>query len=347
MSCAAASGDRSWLFAINHSAVDVELPVSGFDLVSGVPVVGGMLRVPAGGYAVVRESRGGRAGVAAGMSGLLIGAVLFAAVLHAGWNAIAKWIPDRLVASALIGVAFAVGGAIGALLFRCRLHRPGRSSSRRRAAGRIHVVADQRLLAWGVRPGVSAGPRVVAGAGDRVAVTLLGEQLNAAELLGVALLCSALGALVLVKGLPRRGDGLGLAVLTGVTIAAYTLVDGVGVTRTDNPFSYAAWLFLLQGVALVLRLPDCCPGLCWAGLVARMREHLGPGLSAACCRLIAYAIVLWAQSFGNLALVSALRETSVLFAGIIAVVLFKERQTRVQVLALVLAAAGIVLVKVA
>jgi hypothetical protein len=50
------------------------------------------------------------------MNGLLIGAVLFAAVLHAGWNAIAKWIPDRLVASALIGVAFAAGGAIGALL---------------------------------------------------------------------------------------------------------------------------------------------------------------------------------------------------------------------------------------
>ena len=63
--------------------------------------------------------------------------------------------------------------------------------------------------------------------------------------------------------------------------------------------------------------------------------------------LVAYAIVLWAQSFGNLALVAALRETSVLFAGIIAAVLFKERQTRVQAVALVLAAAGIVLVKVA
>ena len=50
------AGDRSWLFAINHSAVDVELPVSGFDLVSSEPVVGGMLRVSAGGYAVVRES---------------------------------------------------------------------------------------------------------------------------------------------------------------------------------------------------------------------------------------------------------------------------------------------------
>jgi beta-galactosidase len=50
------SGDRSWLFAINHSAVDVEFPVSGFDLASGKPVVGDVLRVAAGGYAVVREA---------------------------------------------------------------------------------------------------------------------------------------------------------------------------------------------------------------------------------------------------------------------------------------------------
>jgi beta-galactosidase len=50
------AGDRSWLFAINHSAVDVELPVSGFDLASGEPVVGDVLRVAAGGYAVVREA---------------------------------------------------------------------------------------------------------------------------------------------------------------------------------------------------------------------------------------------------------------------------------------------------
>jgi drug/metabolite transporter (DMT)-like permease len=78
-----------------------------------------------------------------------------------------------------------------------------------------------------------------------------------------------------------------------------------------------------------------------------MREHLVPGLIGGALSLIAYAIVLWAQSFGNIALVAALRETSVLFAGVIAVVLFKERQTRVQVVALGLAAAGIVLVKVA
>jgi len=278
------------------------------------------------------------------MNGLLIGAVLFAAVLHAGWNAIAKWIPDRLVASALIGVAFAAGGAIGALL----LPMPASSAWPFVIASSGLQVGYMLLLTSAYSHGEfgrvyplarGLSPVLV----TVVAVTALGGQLNAGELLGVAALCSALGTLVLVKGLPRRGDGLGLAMLTGVTIAAYTLVDGVGVTRTDNPFSYAAWLFLLQGCALVL----VCRLLSGPGIARGMREHLRLGLVGGLLSLVAYAIVLWAQSFGNLALVSALRETSVLFAGIIAAVLFKERQTRVQVVALALAVAGIVVVKAA
>ena len=104
------------------------------------------------------------------MSGLLIGAVLFAAILHAGWNTIAKWIPDRLVASALIGVSFAAGGAVGALV----LPMPSFEAWPVRdcvvgAAGWLHVVADQRLFARRVRPGVSAGSRAVAGTGHRQA----------------------------------------------------------------------------------------------------------------------------------------------------------------------------------
>ena len=290
------------------------------------------------------------------MSGVLIGAVLFAAVLHAGWNAIAKWIPDRLVASALIGVSFAVGGAVGALV----LPMPSPEAWPFVIASSALQVGYMLLLTSAYSHGEfgrvyplarGLSPLLV----TAVAVAFLGEEINVAELLGVALLCSALGALVLVKGLPRRGDGLGLAVLTGMTIAAYTLVDGVGVTRTDNPFSYAAWLFLLQGVALVIvcwlvsgARPVSGPGVVSGPrLVDGMREHLGLGLIGGLLSLVAYAIVLWAQSFGNLALVAALRETSVLFAGIIAAVLFKERQTRVQAVALVLAAAGIVLVKVA
>jgi uncharacterized membrane protein len=127
------------------------------------------------------------------------GAVLFAAVLHAGWNAIAKSIPDRLVASALIGVAFAVCGAIGVLL----LPMPASSAWPFVIASSALQVGYMSLLTgalpWGVRPGVSAGPRVVAVLVTVVAVTALGEQLNATELLGVALLCSASGTLVLVN----------------------------------------------------------------------------------------------------------------------------------------------------
>jgi drug/metabolite transporter (DMT)-like permease len=81
------------------------------------------------------------------------------------------------------------------------------------------------------------------------------------------------------------------------------------------------------------------------GFGHRVPAHTGPGLSGGLLSLAAYTIVLWAQSFGNLALVAALRETGVLFAGLIAAVVFKERLTRVQTLALGLAVTGIVLMK--
>ena len=118
-------------------------------------------------------------------------------------------------------------------------------------------------------------------------------------------------------------------------------MDGVGVTHAASPLGYAAWLFLLQGPALVV----VCRLLSGPGLTGRMGRHLGIGLLGGLLSLIAYAIVVWAQSFGNLALVAALRETSVLFAGLIALLYFGERLTRVRAAALAVAVAGIVTMK--
>jgi drug/metabolite transporter (DMT)-like permease len=278
------------------------------------------------------------------VSTLLIGMVLLAAVLHAGWNAIAKWIPDRLVASGLIGAVYAVGGAIGALI----LPFPSPGAWPFLIASSAVQVGYLLLLTSAYSRGEFGRVYPLARGLSPVLVTIvawtaLGEQLSVGELIGIGLVCGALATLVLVGGLPKPGDGLGLAALTGVAIASYTLLDGVGVTRTDDPLSYAAWLFLLQGPVLVV--------VCWLlaapGLAGRIRPHLGIGLLGGLLSLTAYAIVVWAQSFGNLALVAALRETSVLFAGLIATVFFAERQTRLQILALGLAAAGIVIMKVA
>jgi drug/metabolite transporter (DMT)-like permease len=188
----------------------------------------------------------------AAVSQLVVVMVLLAAVLHAGWNAIAKSIGDRLVAAALIGLVYLVRGGFGALMLATPA--PGAWPF---LLGSAALQVGYLLLLTGAYAHGEFGRVYPLACGlspllvTIVAVTVLRERPGVAELLGIALVCTALGALVVTGGWPRRGDGLGLAALTGAAIASYTLVDGVGVAQGGDPFSYAAWLFLLQGPVIV------------------------------------------------------------------------------------------------
>jgi drug/metabolite transporter (DMT)-like permease len=166
--------------------------------------------------------------------------------------------------------------------------------------------------------------------------------LTGGQLAGVLLVSLALTALVFSGGRPRSGSGLGLAAATGVVIATYTLVDGVGVRHSGHPLSYAMWLFLIQGI-LVL-------AVCWAtfgpGFGPEMARSAGPGLLGGLLAVAAYATVLWAQSRAPLPLVSAVRETGrLLFAGVLGMMIFGERFSVIRLVATSAAVAGIVLVQ--
>ncbi len=128
-------------------------------------------------------------------------------------------------------------------------------------------------------------------------------------------------------------------VLTGLTIASYTLIDGLGVRHSHNPLAYAALLFVLEGpvfpiVALVRRPPS----------VWRSTPALHSGLAAGALTFVAYSAVLWAQSKAPLAEVAALRETSVIAAALIGTFVLRERFGARRVASAVLVAAGIVLI---
>ena len=164
------------------------------------------------------------------------------------------------------------------------------------------------------------------------------------QLLAVAAVAGALISLACVgsgvslfSGGQRRGAGF--ALVTGVCIAAYSLIDGVGVRLSGSPLGYAMWLFALQGVVV--------PALCWvrapdrrvlAGEVGRWWRL---GLLGGLLSLVAYAMVVWAQGLAPLALVSALRECSVLLAGVLGVVFFRERFSVRRAVLAVVAVAGI------
>lgn len=283
------------------------------------------------------------AAVASGaVDGLVFAAVLGAAVLHATWNAMAKAIPDQRVAAGLIGAAGLIVGAAGAAV----LPVPDPAAWPFLAASSLLQSAYLLLLVRAYRHGEFGQVYPLARGLPPLLVTVvslavLGERLGGGQLAGVVVVSLALVALVFAGGRPRAGSGLWLAAATGVVIAAYSIVDGVGVRQSGHALGYAMWLFVGQGV-LLLAVSGAMTGRGFPRAVARSARL---GLPGGVLALVAYAVVVWAQSQAPLALVSALRETSLLFAGVIGTLVFGERFRPVRLIATAAAVAGLVLMQ--
>lgn len=269
-------------------------------------------------------------------------AVLCAAVLHAVWNALAHSISDKVVSGALVSSAFVVCGLI-ALPFVGFPEGPAWPLLL--ASVVVHLFYMMALLrsyrlgafnqVYPLARGMS--PWVVA----IVAVTVIGEPLSAWQTVGVVVVSAGLALLVLAKGRPHKEElpAILAATLTGLMIATYTVIDGIGVRRSGTPLGYAAWLFLLHGLTVI--------GFAFlrrgSGVVRSLATHWKLGATAGVCAVLAYALVLVAQAQGALATVAALRETSVIVGAIIGAVFFKEPFGRWRTVATVVVATGIVL----
>jgi drug/metabolite transporter (DMT)-like permease len=270
--------------------------------------------------------------------------VIGAGALHAVWNAITKHLDDRLAAFALIGVASTVGG--GAVLALAGLPQRAAIGFAVTSAA-IHIVYDLALMnsyrlgafnqVYPIARGTS--PLLVAIG----AYFLADEHLGVVPLAGVAILAAGLASLALSSGRLSRSElpAIGAAAVTGLTIAAYTIVDGLGVRHGHNPYAYAGLLFLLQGPVFPVIAAFRRRGVSWLTGPAAAQ-----GLLAGTLALIAYGIVLWAQTRAPLAEVAAIREISVVFAALIGMTLFSERFGGRRAAAALLVATGIVLISV-
>lgn len=268
--------------------------------------------------------------------------VIGAGALHATWNSIAKQVDDRLMAFAWIGIASTVSGGL-VLVFT------GMPAAKAVwfavASAIIHIGYDlalmnsYRLGAFSQTYPIARGtsPLVVAVG----AYFLAREHLSPAALAGIGTLALGLMSLAFSSGRLSRADlpAVGAAVLTGLTIASYTIVDGLGVRQAGDPWAYVALLFLLQGPALTVAAAFRRPRAAWQD-----RQTTRRGLLAGLLCVAAYGIVLWAQTKAPLAEVAAIRETSVVFAALIGVRAFGESFGPRRVAAAVVIAAGIVLI---
>jgi drug/metabolite transporter (DMT)-like permease len=269
-------------------------------------------------------------------------AVLAAAVTHAVWNAIAHGIKDQTLAFALIGI----GGAAVSIPLAIVATMP-RSAAwpYLLASVGIHIFYNLLLMqcyrlgefgqVYPLARGVS--PLVV----TILAAVFVHEHLALIQIGGVVVVSAGLAFLVFAGGRPSRGAFLA-AIGTGLTIAAYTTVDGVGVRASASPVGYIGWLILLQSLCVplfaVVRRRDV--------LLKQPRRILLSGLAAGALSVLAYGLVLWAQTRGALAPIAALRETSVIFGAIIATLIFREPFGRTRITATLLVVAGIVLLNV-
>ena len=283
-------------------------------------------------------------------------AVLAAAVTHATWNAIAHGIKDQTLAFALIGA----GGAAIAIPLVIVTAMP-RAACWPYLLGSVAIhVGYNLLLMRCYQLGEFGQVYPLARGTSPLVVTILAaifvhEHLALAQVSGVIVVSAGLAVLVLAGRRPCRAGGSGgvdppgqhraafvAAVGTGLTIAAYTTVDGVGVRLSASPVGYIGWLMLLESLCVpmfaLVRRRDV--------LLKQPRRVLLAGLAAGALSVLAYGLVLWAQTRDALAPIAALRETSVIFGAIIGALIFREPFGRTRIAATVLVTVGIVLLNV-
>jgi drug/metabolite transporter (DMT)-like permease len=176
------------------------------------------------------------------------------------------------------------------------------------------------------------------------AAALLGEQLGILGWLGIAML--AAGVLLLsLRGsrdlakLDRRA--IGFALMTAVTICAYTLVDGIGARLAGSAHAYTAAMFVGIGIAMAVY----ALARRGTGIFAPMAQHWKLGIGGGAMQVTSYGIAIWAMTVAPIALVGALRETSVLFGTVLAVVFLKEPLLMPRIVAALMIVCGLVMIR--
>jgi drug/metabolite transporter (DMT)-like permease len=261
--------------------------------------------------------------------------VLLAALLHASWNAVLRGGRDRLWSMSVMCLGIGLP-ALAALPF---VPRPAAASwPFVLASGVLHLgynlglVRMYRLGSLGETYPIARGsaPMLVA-----LGAALFAHELpNALALAGIGLVSCGIFALA-VQGRRLAGVALAAALVTGLVIATYTVVDGLGVRRAGTDAGYIAWIFGLE-----LALVPVFIGIRGAsGLAAPARAFVAPLLGGV-VSLVAYGIVIVALAAAPMGPVAALRETSVVFASLIGWMFLKEPLTVWRLAACVVIAAG-------
>ncbi|MET0631136.1 MAG: DMT family transporter [Xanthobacteraceae bacterium] len=279
------------------------------------------------------------------MDTFVFAAVLFAAACHAAWNATIKRGLDPLATTVVISV----GAALVAAAFLPLVGVPAAASWPWCAASvLIHLFYFAALIESYRAGDLGQVYPIARGSAPLMTATattvLIGERLGILGWFGIILLVAGVLLLSLRGGrdlarLDRKA--VGFALFTAVTICAYSVVDGVGARLAGSANAYTVALFI--GIVPVMALYALARRGAQATLA--IGRHWGIGLAGGALQLGSYGIAIWAMTVAPIAIVAALRETSVLFGAAIAVIFLKEPLRASRIVAAVMIVAGLALIR--
>jgi len=271
-------------------------------------------------------------------------AVLFGAACHAGWNAFLKIRLEPFSAMALIAIVSAlvvtpilpflsipplaawpwllasVAFHFGYFIFLTEAYRAG-------DMGQVYPIAR------------GSAPLMTA----IVGTLFVGEKVGLLGWLGILVLVGGVFLLSMRGGRDLHFDkrAVAFALFTAVTICGYSIVDGIGARAAGSAHGYTAWLFIFDGLMMLVMV------LIRRGraVIPEFASFWKEGLIGGALSLASYWIAIWAMTVAPIPLVAALRETSVLFAAVIAIVVLKEPLQRPRVIAALMIVAGLVLIR--
>ncbi len=267
-------------------------------------------------------------------------AVLGAALLHAAWNTLVKASADK----ELDTYAVAAGSGVLALIIIPILPAPASESWPWLAGSAAVHILYFVFLAGAYRYGElsyvypimrGGGPMIVAASGAAV----FAEALTGGQWLGVLLVCG--GIVAFASGAHDRRATL-FALANAVVIGAYTLIDAQGARASAAPVSYTLWFFAANALVIIamgrLKRGSAVPRY--------LGRHWRRALLGGACSVGSYGIALWAMTRAPVALVAVLRETSVIFAAVLAALVLKEKLTRRRLFATGAVLAGLILLRI-
>ena len=272
--------------------------------------------------------------------------VIAAALLHALWNALLKSGADKFVGMCAVMLGQAPLAVLSVLCFPA----PAADSLPYLFAGVALHVGYQIFLTMAYRIGdlsqvypIARGvaPLIVAG----VSVGFLGVVLEVPEIIGVAIIGVGIISLALVRreGGQRNLTAASLALITGCFIAAYSLVDGLGARLAGSAIGFYGWLAIGSTIGFTSSM------LLWRPAVVRtaLTTQKLRGLLGGSASYVAFALVIWAFTQAPIALVTALRETSIIFALLFGVFFLNERLDLAKLVSTVLTLTGAFLLRFA